>query len=81
MEKDQKAGAFPDMNHFSNGKKRKLNYIIHNPNTNEETAKTLLAVFMQVNAKKVEGRLMEWAKCAEKQTYINPCDSKLSLSE
>ncbi len=57
MDKDQKAGVFPDMNHFSDSKKRKLNYVIHNPNTDEETAKALLAVFMQVNEKKVEGKL------------------------
>lgn len=46
--------------------KRKLNYIIHNPNTDEETAKALLTVFMQVNDKKVAGKLRELADCTEK---------------
>ena len=56
------------MNHFSNSNKRKLNYIIHNPNTDEETAKALLTVFMQVNEKKVEGKLRELARLG-----LHPC--------
>lgn len=47
------------MNYFSDGKKRKLNYMIHNPNTVEDTAKVLLDVFVQANAGKVERKLRE----------------------
>ncbi len=39
---------------FSNGKIRKLNYVIHNPNTVEETANCLLKVLIEVNESKVE---------------------------
>ncbi len=47
MDKDPEGGeVFPTMNYFSDGKKRKLNYMIHNPNTIEETAKVLLDVFV-----------------------------------
>jgi hypothetical protein len=49
------------MKNFSEGKERKLNYIIHNPNTVEETAKVLLEVFVQANGGKVERKLMELA--------------------
>lgn len=44
---------------------RKLNYIIHNPNTVEETAKVLLDVFVQTNAGKVERKLREMSDCRE----------------
>lgn len=35
-------------------KKRKLNYVIHNPNTVEMTADFLLEILIEANAKKVE---------------------------
>lgn len=53
------------MNQFSGSTKRKLNYIIHNPNTVEETAKVLLGVFIQANEKKVEMKFKELTECAE----------------
>lgn len=60
MDKDHEGGeVFPTMKNFTDGKKRKLNYIIHNPNTMEETAKVLLDVFVQANAGKVERKLRE----------------------
>lgn len=42
-------------------KKRKLNYIIHNPNTVEYTAPMLLDILLQANEKKVERKLREMA--------------------
>lgn len=53
------------MNSFSDEKKRKLNYVIHNPNTVEMTAKVLLSVLVQANAGKVERKLMELAESEE----------------
>lgn len=47
------------MNSFSDGKERKLNYVIHNPNTVEMTAKVLLSVLVQANVGKVERKLIE----------------------
>ncbi len=35
-------------------KKRKLNYIFHNPNTPEATADYILKLFIEANASKVE---------------------------
>lgn len=54
------------MTNSSQGKVRKLNYIIHNPNTAEETAEVLLDVFVQANAGKVERKLRE---LADKSTF------------
>ena len=63
MDKDYEGGeVFPTMKYFSDGKKRKLNYIIHNPNTVEDTGKVLLDVFVQANAEKVERKLRELSK-------------------
>ena len=60
MDKDHEGGeVFPTMHYFSDEKKRKLNYVIHNPNTVEETARVLLEVFMQANTGKVERRLQK----------------------
>lgn len=60
MDKDYKdREVFFSVNGFSNGKKRKLNYTIHNPNTMEETAKVLLDVLMQANMGKVERKLQK----------------------
>ncbi|MCM1411479.1 MAG: hypothetical protein NC305_13155 [Lachnospiraceae bacterium] len=51
------------MTSFSGGKVRKLNYIIHNPNTSEETVKVLLDVLVQANTGKVERVLKELSEC------------------
>ena len=60
MDKDYKdREVFFSVNGFSNGKKRKLNYTIHNPNTIEETAKVLLDVLLQANMGKVERKLQK----------------------
>ena len=60
MDKDHEDGeVFLSMNYFSYAKKRKLNYVIHNPNTVEDTAKVLLDVFVQANAVKVKRKLRE----------------------
>lgn len=53
------------MNYSSDGKKRKLNYVIHNPNTIEETAKVLLDVLVQANTGKVEKKFRELQGCDE----------------
>lgn len=53
------------MNYSSDGKKRKLNYVIHNPNTIEETAKVLLDVLVQANTGKVEKKIRELQRCDE----------------
>lgn len=57
--------VFPTMKNICTRKIRKLNYIIHNPNTVEETAKVLLDVFVQANAGKVERKLRELSDCRE----------------
>lgn len=53
------------MKNICDRKIRKLNYVIHNPNTVEETAKVLLDVFVQANAGKVERKLREMSDCRE----------------
>ncbi len=64
MDKDHEGGeVFPTMKNFSDGKTRKLNYVIHNPNTIEETAKVLLDVLVQANAGKVERKLQGLSNC------------------
>lgn len=46
MDKDHKGGeVFPTMKNYTDRKVRKLNYMIHNPNTVEVTAKVLLEIF------------------------------------
>ena len=42
-------------------KKRKLNYVIHNPNSIEKTADLLLEILIAANADKVEQALREAA--------------------
>lgn len=52
-------------------KKRKLNYVIHNPNTMEKTADFLLEILIEANAGKVERAIEEAAsRCAEGSDYI-----------
>lgn len=50
------------MNNFFDEKKRKLNYMMHNPNTVEETVKVLVDILIQANEKKVERKLREMAE-------------------
>lgn len=58
MDKDHEGGeVFPTMSDSSDENKRKLNYVIHNPNTLDETVKKLLDVLIQANAGKVERKL------------------------
>lgn len=64
MDKAYESGeVFPTMKNICDRKIRKLNYIIHNPNTVEETAKVLLDVLVQANAGKVERKLRELSDC------------------
>ena len=42
-------------------KKRKLNYIIHNPNTDKATADYILKVFFESNKTKVENAVKEYS--------------------
>ena len=64
MDKDHEGGeVLPTMKYSCDGKIRKLNYIIHNPNTVEETAQVLLHIFVQANAGKVERKLRELSNC------------------
>ena len=66
MDKDHEGGeVFPTMKNFTDGKVRKLNYIVHNPNTVEETAKVLLEICIQANAGKVERKLIELSESEE----------------
>ncbi len=46
-------------------KKRKLNYVIHNPNTIEKTADFLLEILIEANAEKVERLIKEAAEVSE----------------
>ena len=54
-------------------KKRKLNYVIHNPNTMEKTADLLLEILVVANAEKVEQALREAANASEEQEEIVEC--------
>lgn len=66
MDKEHEGGeVFPTMKNFTDGKVRKLNYIVHNPNTVEETAKVLLEICIQANAGKVERKLIELSESEE----------------
>ncbi len=68
MDKDYEGGeVLPTMKNFTDGKVRKLNYIIHNPNTVQETAKILLEICVQANKGKVERKLRELSDCEEEQ--------------
>lgn len=53
------------MKNYTDGKVRKLRYIIHNPNTVEETVKILLEICIQANVGKVERKLKELSECGE----------------
>lgn len=60
MDKDHEGGeVFPTMKTILNEKKRKLNYMIHNPNSVEETTKVILDVLVRANADKVERELQK----------------------
>lgn len=58
------------MNYSFDRKKRKLNYVIHNPNTIEETVKVLLDVLVQANAGKVERKFRELRGCGEEANEL-----------
>ena len=53
------------MKNLPDEKVRKLNYVIHNPNTIEVTNKVLLDIFIQANAGKVERKLIKLAESEE----------------
>lgn len=59
------------MKNDTDRKVRKLNYIIHNPNTMEETAKVLLEICVQANTGKVEKKLRELAENNEGISGLN----------
>lgn len=64
------------MKNFTNGKIRKLNYIIHNPNTAEETAKAFLDVLVQANAGKVERKLRELSSSNSQISELEEAQAK-----
>lgn len=79
MDKDHEGGeVFPTMKNFTDGKVRKLSYIVHNPNTVEETAKVLLEVCIQANAGKVERKLRELAEDHEGINILNEQNVKVA---
>ena len=54
-------------------KKRKLNYVIHNPNSIEKTADFLLEILIAANTDKVEQALGEAAASNEEQNDKAEC--------
>ena len=54
-------------------KKRKLNYVIHNPNSIEKTADFLLEILIAANTDKVEQALREAAVENEEQNDKVEC--------
>lgn len=54
-------------------KKRKLNYVIHNPNSIEKTADLLLEILIAANADKVERALREAAAQNEEHKDKTEC--------
>ena len=54
-------------------KKRKLNYVIHNPNSIEKTADFLLEILIAANTDKVEQALRETAVENEGQKDKTEC--------
>ena len=54
-------------------KKRKLNYVIHNPNPIEKTADFLLKILIAANTDKVEQALREAAAQNEEQKDETEC--------
>lgn len=54
-------------------KKRKLNYVIHNPNSIEKTADFLLEILIAANADKVEQALREAVAENEEQKDKTEC--------
>ena len=54
-------------------KKRKLNYVIYNPNSIEKTADLLLEILIAANADKVELALREAAAQNEEQKDKTEC--------
>lgn len=55
-------------------KKQKLNYIFHNPNTVEATAKYLLDILIEANEGKIERAIQEMdEKIEEEQLDVEEC--------
>ena len=54
-------------------KKRKLHYVIHNPNSIEKTADLLLEILIAANTDKVEQALREAAASNEEQNDKAEC--------
>lgn len=78
MDKEHEGGeVFPTMKNFTDGKVRKLNYIVHNPNSVEETAKVLLEICIQANAEKVERKLKKLAEYDEGINVLNKKDAEV----
>ncbi len=79
MDKDHEGGeVFPTMKNCTESKVRKLNYIIHNPNTLEETAKVLLEICVQASAGKVEKKLRELAEYNESINVLNEKNAEVA---
>ncbi len=66
------------MNNFPDGKIRKLNYMIHNPNSIEDTVKVLLDVLVQANAGKVERKLKELSDCNDELSELGVKKAEVS---
>ena len=66
------------MKNCTESKVRKLNYIIHNPNTLEETAKVLLEICVQASAGKVEKKLRELAEYNESINVLNEKNAEVA---
>lgn len=66
------------MKNDTDRKVRKLNYIIHNPNTVEETAKVLLEICIQASAGKVERKLRESAEDHEGINILNEKNAEVA---
>ncbi len=52
-------------------KKQKLNYRFHNPNTVEDTADTLLKIFIEANQEKAEAAIRKVVEQTSKPDSIN----------
>ncbi len=66
------------MKNLPDEKVRKLNYVIHNPNTIEVTNKVLLDIFIQANAGKVERKLRELSGCKEGERELEEKEAKVA---
>ena len=69
---------FPTIKNITDLKVIKINYIVHNPNTVEKTAKVLLETCIQANAGKVERKLKELAEYDEAINVLNKKDAEVA---